>query len=67
MSLWLCSHPSRSHPNVLFILQFPHLGGSYCVKDLASAHEKYITRSMCGWLGSIVPAIPAVVIHNPSS
>lgn len=65
MSLWLCSHPSRSHPNVLFMLQFHHLRGNCCVKDLGSANEKCITKSLCGWVGSIVPDIPTVVIHNP--
>lgn len=50
---WACGSAitHQELTQMLFMLQFPHLGGNYCVKDLGSANEKYNTRSMCGWVG----------------
>lgn len=53
--------------NVLYIPQFPCLGGNGCVKHLGSANEKYNTRSTCCCVDSLGLAIPTIVIHKPGS
>lgn len=50
---WACGS-AVTHQEVTqipFMLQFPHLGSNYCVKDQGSANEEYNTRSVCGWVG----------------